>query len=322
MEEQMMEQLLDSYSKAFSLSPALSIIGLALTALCILYMHYAAQYRNQKLGMGWYICGIIFGPLAVLIFVLKKKSFPGPDLKVCPSCGNRCPLSYEVCNRCLVELPEVDEQEKTKQKKLSKIFGIGVIVTFILDTVLGMVMMGTVTSEVIDIFKSLDFSENYKIAVDGVYYDKKGNSYEKETDVPLYDKDGRVYTYTTEMAGEDIYSYEEEYYVRDDGEKYFAYDCYVTEEGFFYCDKAYVLDYYYPDTDKMTEEEIDAYYQLQVNQEGDGYRYYYEYLVDEDGNKYFEAYEASWNEKGELITEANDPTLNVVEDASTKAVTE
>ena len=316
---------MDMYADIFKLSPALSIIGLALTALCILYMHYAAQYRNKKLGMGWYICGIIFGPLAVLVFLLKKKDFPGPDLKVCPSCGNRCPVSYEVCNRCLVELPEVDEQEKTKQKKLSKIFGIGVILTFVIDTVLGIVMMGSMVSGMMEMFENFDFSENYRIAVDGVYYDKKGNSYEKETDVPLYDKEGRVYTYTVEThEGSEAYLYytEDEYYVRDDGEKYFAYDCYVTEEGWFYCDKAYILDYYEPDTDKMTQEELDAYYKLQVNQEGDGYRYYYDYLVDEDGNKYFEAYEASWNEKGELITEANDPTLNVVEVASTEAVTE
>ena len=60
----------------------------------------------------------------------------------------------------------------------------------------------------------------------------------------------------------------------------------------------------------MSQEELDAYYQLQVNQEGDGYRYYYEYLVDEDGNIYYDAFEASWNEKGELITAENDPSLD------------
>ena len=68
------------------------------------------------------------------------------------------------------------------------------------------------------------------------------------------------------------------------------------------------LEYFYPDTEKMTQEELDAYYQLQINQEGDGYRYYYEYLTDEKGNIYYNADEASWNEKGELITAENDTT--------------
>lgn len=309
MEEQIMQQMTDIYSEIFKYTPVISIINIAVTALCILYMHFSAQYRNKKLGMSWYICGIIFGPWTVLVFLLKKKNFPGPDLKVCPSCGNRCPVSYEVCNRCLVELPEINAQEKAKQKKLSGIFGAGVILSYVVSLVLSGVMFGTMASGIMDMFENFDFSDNYRIAVNGLYYDKKGNSYENENDVPLYDKDGRTYIYTEEGASGDYYDYEE-YYVRDDGEKYFAYDCYVTEDGWFYCDKAYTLDYYSPDTDKMTQEEIDEYYRLQVNQEGDGYRYYYEFLVDEAGNKYFEAYEASWNEKGELITAENDPTLN------------
>lgn len=314
MEEQIAYQMMDMYSEIFRFSPILSVIGIMTTAFCVLFMHFSAQHRNHKLGIGWYICGVIFGPWAVLVFLLKRKDFPGPDLKVCPSCGNRCPLSYEVCNRCLVELPDINTEEKAKQKKLSKLFGIGIIITEVVSIVAGAIIGATMAKGIFEMVGDLDYSvydEEYRIAVDGVFYDKKGNSYEKGSDVVLYDAEGRTYTYTVEeVTDEDgpIYYQGEEYYVRDDGEKYFAYDCYVTSEGWFYCDKAYTLEYFYPDTEKMTQEELDAYYQLQVNQEGDGYRYYYEYLTDEKGNIYYNADEASWNEKGELITAENDTT--------------
>lgn len=314
MEEQIAYQMMDMYSEIFRFSPILSVIGIMTTAFCVLFMHFSAQHRNHKLGIGWYICGVIFGPWAVLVFLLKRKDFPGPDLKVCPSCGNRCPLSYEVCNRCLVELPDINTEEKAKQKKLSKLFGIGIIITEVVSIVAGAIIGATMAKGIFEMVGDLDYSvydEEYRIAVDGVFYDKKGNSYEKGSDVVLYDAEGRTYTYTVEeVTDEDgpIYYQGEEYYVRDDGEKYFAYDCYVTSEGWFYCDKAYTLEYFYPDTEKMTQEELDAYYQLQVDQEGDGYRYYYEYLTDEKGNIYYNADEASWNEKGELITAENDTT--------------
>lgn len=327
MEEQIFEQMMDMYSEIFKYYPILALVGMMTTAFCVLFMHFSAQHRNHKLGIGWYICGILFNIWTVFVFLLKRKDFPGPDLKVCPSCGNRCPLSYEVCNRCLVELPEVDTQEKAKQKKLSKIFGIGIIVSWVVSLLAGVVIGSTMMSKMFDIIGDYEYwdeySENYRIDVDGVYYDKKGIAYENETEVPLYDKEGRTYTYTVETnenAGEPVYYPEEEYYIRDDGEKYLAYDCYVTEEGWFYCDKAYTLDYYNPDTGKMTLAELDEYYRIQVNQKGDGYRYYYDYLVDRDGNKYFAAYEASWNENGELITAENDPTIAVL--TTTVAVTE
>lgn len=314
MEEQIAYQMMDMYSEIFRFSPILSVIGIMTTAFCVLFMHFSAQHRNHKLGIGWYICGVIFGPWAVLVFLLKRKDFPGPDLKVCPSCGNRCPLSYEVCNRCLVELPDINTEEKAKQKKLSKLFGIGIIITEVVSIVAGAIIGATMAKGIFEMVGDLDYSvydEEYRIAVDGVFYDKKGNSYEKGSDVVLYDAEGRTYTYTVEeVTDEDgpIYYQGEEYYVRDDGEKYFACDCYITSEGWFYCDEAYTLEYFYPDTEKMTQEELDAYYQLQVNQEGDGYRYYYEYLTDEKGNIYYNADEASWNEKGELITAENDTT--------------
>lgn len=314
MEEQIYEQMMEMYSEIFKYYPILSIVGILATAFGLLFMHFSAQHRNHKLGMGWYVCGILFNFWTVLVFLLKRKNFPGPDLKVCPSCGNRCPLSYEVCNRCLVELPEVNTEEKAKQKKLSKIFGIGFVVTWLASAIAGIVMVTTMTQSVFDLIGDYDYvgdySESYRIAVDGVYYDKKGNGYENEADVPVYDKEGRIYTYQEQTeTDEDGYEYVEFYYVRDDGERYYESDCYVTADGWFYCDMAGVLEYYYPDTENMTPEELEAYYKDQMENSRKAYRYYDYYLYDKDGNIYYCIYEASWNEKGELITAENDPTL-------------
>ena len=318
MEEQIFEQMTEMFAEIGKLSPVISAIGIAVTAFCVLYMHYAAQYRNKKLGMGWYICGVIFGPWAVLIFLLKRKEFPGPDLKECPSCGNKCPVNYEICNRCLVEFPLYNHEEKPKQKKLSKIFGIGIIVTYIISCALGSVMAVKMVQGMMGLIE--DFaSYNYRIAVDGVYYDKKGNSYENGNDVLLYGKDGTVYTYTEVPVNEDGYEYSEYYYVGDDGKKYYELDCYVTEDGWFYCDKGGLLELYFPDTENMTDEELDEYYDQRLELDDAEYKYYNNYYVDKKGNIYYNAYEASWNEKGELITAENDPTLNAV---ATTAATE
>ena len=312
MEEQMIQQMTDIYSEILKYYPALTAVSLLSTVFCVLFMHFCAQHRNHKLGMGWYICGIIFGPWAVLIFLLKRKDFPGSDLKECPSCGNRCPVSYEVCNRCLIELPKVDAAEKAKQKKLSKIFGVGVIVTCIASLLAGFAVTAKMFGSMADILGSFEdfYYENDRISVNGVFYDKKGNSYQDEDLVPLYDKEGRVYTYTVikETNKEYGYEYDEFYYIRDDGEKYYETDCFVSADGFFYCDKAGLLEYYQPDTDTMTDEELDAYYKDQMEADKAPYKYYNDYVVDKDGNIYYCAYEASWNEKGELITAENDPS--------------
>lgn len=305
MEEMLMEEMYD----IMSFFPFISLINLLTTAFCILFMHYSAKHRNHQLGLGWYVCGVFFGIWTVLVFLLKRKDFPGPDLKVCPSCGNKCPVNYEVCNRCLVELPEINTEEKAKQKKLSKIFGTGLIVTELTAFFIGSVMGVVMFRQIMDIAMG-DYDSGYRISVNGVFYDKKGNAYENENDVLLYDQEGRIYTHSVEkVTAEEGYEYDEYYYVRDDGEKYYESDCYVTNDGWFYCDKGGLLEYYYPDTENMSEEELDAYYKEKMENDESEYKYYDDYLVDKKGNVYYCAYEASWNEKGELITAENDVSV-------------
>ncbi|MBR4049369.1 MAG: hypothetical protein IKK09_02625 [Clostridia bacterium] len=288
--------------------PVVAVLEILSVLFSLLFMHYSAKYRNQKLSAGWYVCGILFGFWTIIVFLIKRKDFPGEDAKVCAQCGDVYLKDAVQCPKCGTDLPEANADEKKKQKKLSRIFGAAIVVTFIVAVAVG-IIFGVVFSEGVIDDKLLD--ENYRIAVNGVYYDKMGNSYEDETEVLLYDEEGRIYTYTLEEVADkedDFFSYEEEYYVRDDGKKYLIYDCYVTQDGWFYCDKAYELEMYSPDTSTMTEEELDAYYEGNMELYEADYKYYDYPYADKEGNLYYDAYEASWNEKGELITAENDPT--------------
>ncbi|MBR2957808.1 MAG: hypothetical protein IKL41_04225 [Clostridia bacterium] len=288
--------------------PVVAVLEILSVLFSLLFMHYSAKYRNQQLSAGWYVCGILFGFWTIIVFLIKRKDFPGEDAKVCAQCGDVYLKDAVQCPKCGTDLPEANADEKRKQKKLSRIFGAAIVVTFIVAVAVG-IIFGVVFSEGVIDDELLD--ENYRIAVNGVYYDKMGNSYEDETEVLLYDEEGRIYTYTLEEVADkedDFFSYEEEYYVRDDGKKYLIYDCYVTHDGWFYCDKAYELEMYSPDTSTMTEEELDAYYESNMELYEADYKYYDYPYADEEGNLYYDAFEASWNEKGELITAENDST--------------
>ncbi len=288
--------------------PVVAVLEILSVLFSLLFMHYSAKYRNQKLSAGWYVCGILFGLWTIIVFLIKRKDFPGEEAKICAQCGDVYLKEAVQCPKCGTELPEVNAEEKRKQKKLSRIFGAAIIAIFIVSVAVG-IIFGIVFSKGVIDDELLD--ENYRIAVNGVYYDKMGNSYEDETEVLLYDEEGRIYTYTLEEITDeedDFFSYEEEYYVRDDGKKYLIYDCYVTQDGWFYCDKAYELEMYSPDTSNMTEEELDAYYEGNLELYEADYKYYDYPYADKEGNLYYDAYEASWNEKGELITAENDPT--------------
>lgn len=273
-----------------------------LTAVFVLlFMHYSAKYRNQKLSTGWYVCGILFGLWTVIVFLIKRKYFPGPEAKKCIQCSNNYPDSFQECPNCHIALPEINLDEKRKQKKLSRGFGIAYVITYIVVITVG-ISFGIYMSECIyDYIDYLDVDD--RISVDGVFYDKMGNSYEDEDSVLLYDEDGHTYLYTVEA--DEAFDYEKTYYIRDDGKKYVSYNCYVTEDGWFYCDKAFILELYSVDTSTMTQEELDEYYDSLMNDDEE-YKYYDYPFVDIEGNIYYSADEASWNEKGELITAKND----------------
>ena len=267
----------------------------------ILYMHYEAAHKNKKLSAVWYICGLFFSFPTLIAFLATKKSFPGEDVKVCPQCGDRFFQRFEICPKCLIELPSVDSEEKFKQKKLSKIFGITVLVLYSLIVILGCIFNSSIFDGI------LEDELGYRIAVDNVYYDMHGNAYEDEFDVLLYDEEGNAYFYAAVPSEIDPLS-EDYYYMNESGDKFYELDCYVTAEGWFYYDEEGLL--YTIDTDNMTEEEADEFFELYLGSVlTDEYRYYNFPYTDGDGNIYYPAYEASWNEYGELITAKNDVSI-------------
>lgn len=308
------------------------IIEIFCTASLLLFMHFSAKYRNYKLSLGWYIAGFLFPLITAFVFLSKRKKFPGPKMKVCPFCGDKFPDVYQVCGRCLVELPENQQEEKKKEKLIAKISG------WIFTTLFAGGAVVTVAALVITamyIFDSIDgldptlLSDSSRISClteDGsrVYYDKKGNAYEDGYDVPLYGKDGEVYTYLVNEKV-DEYGYTETYYVSESGDCYDSYYCYVDEDGYFFFDEdekivypeyLYEDDYEDFDPDAVADKLITAppeTFRGMIDffiEEFFGalkYKYYNDYYVDEEDNKYYWAEEASWNEKGELITAENDP---------------
>ena len=295
-----MENLLIGLSVFAVLTAVLSTAAIVFT---LVYMHYYSKYANKKLSVLWYVFAVLFGGITLIVFLIEKKSFPGPDTKVCNQCGDRFASAFQICPKCLIELPVNNAVQKLKYKKISKISGIAVIITYVLSLIAG-IILGAFMSDYITEYEYGDVHN--RIAVNDVFYDKKGIAYENEDDVLLYDEEGRIYSLISE-ADEDEPFYEEYYYVRDDGEKYFLYDCYVSEDGWFFCDKAMQLVPYEEDTSSMTEEELDEYYNSLLESDY-GYRYYDYPSVDKNGTLYYYAYEASWNSYGELITAENDTT--------------
>lgn len=290
--------------------PVIGVLEVLSVVFSIFFMHYSAKHRNYQLTLGWYICGVLFGFWTLIIFLIKRKDFPGPETKVCMQCGDKYPENFQMCSKCLIDLPVIDAEKKKKERKLSRVFGALIIITYIATLVVGIIMGIMFSESILNGDYLYDEWLDNRIAVDGVFYDKMGNSYDKWEDVLLYDGEGRTYTYTVEEIEnpEDyIFYFADNYYVRDDGVKYFVYDCYVTGDGWFYCDKAGLLEIDSVDTDSMSEEELEEYYEglIEASEE---YKYYNYPYVDEDGNIYYCADEASWNEKGELITAENDIT--------------
>ncbi len=309
-----------------------SILGLVSTGLFLVYMHYTAKHKNQKLGFGWYICGYFFTLITAIVFIKKSKRFPGPDMKVCPACGDKYPKVYEVCGRCLAPLPEISEEENNKNQKISKVTGIAFWVSYVMATVVSIICMVMLASTLFDTVEGVlnSFEEN-RIGIvsdsgDTVYYDKKGNTYEKPEDVVIYGKNGMEYRYTVETITDQGYEFEDVFFIDENGKKYDYYNCYVNKNGWFVYDEDEEFDipeeyysdeddpfyydeesdkYFNPDGTEISTDEVIKYY----SEEALNYKYYDTPYCDEDGNIYYWAAEASWNEKGELITAKNDPTV-------------
>lgn len=301
-------------------SPIISVLNVLTLIFLILYMNYTAKYKNHDLSVAWYILGIFF-PLPVAIaFAVKSKKFRHENTKVCSQCGDKFPETFTMCSRCLIDLPELDDPQRMKKKKLGKIFGVLFwVVTVIFVVVIG-ILVATVVDQTLGMIDGLDSS--YRIGItdengETIYYDREGNTYTDPYAVLIYGKNGEVYTYTTitdDGTDEDAFYFENTVYVDEEGNEYDPYNCYVDADGYFFYDENYEIVWDDSDYDYEAEEdfEIDL---DDLLAEDENYRYYQDRYTDGDGNIYYYADEVSWNEKGEIITAENDPNPPVMEDA-------
>ncbi len=287
------------------LSTLATIVNLICVGALYVYMHNTMQERGEKLKIRWYVCGYLFTLITFLVFRSKVKSLPGKNTIVCPSCGEACPDTYQICGRCLVPLPKKEETIIPEYSpKTTKTALVVFVCTYVITLVFGVAATVGIAGEIFSDYLGLDDYEMRIPVVDAdgnkVFYDKMGNAYENEDDVILYGEDGSKYTY---FETEDY----DCFFVGEDGTKYEYYNCYVTAvDGWFYYDEDYELfcgeyecDEDYFDEEYSYDEEI---YEFDL----DDYRYYDYKYYDEEGNEYYYAGEASWNEKGELITAEND----------------
>ena len=275
----------------------LQIISLLIPVLLLVHMHYDAKYRNTTLSVLWYICGIIFPFVTIIVYISKRKKFPAPETKTCSQCGKQYPEGFTMCNSCLIELPANNENDKDKQRKVAATTFLSFWIFLVISTSLTGFLGINAVSEFFDVLDEYSFvrpaltDENG----DSVYYDKMGNKYDDPFDVIIYGENGEKYIYLEEEL-EDLYF---SYYVDENGKKYESTNCYVNEDGFFV---------YNEELELLCDDDPD-YNDAFSEDENDTYMYYENPYVDENGDLYYWAEEAIWNEKGELITAENDPTI-------------
>lgn len=295
-------------------SPVFSILNILTVIFVILYMHYTAKYKNYELSVAWHILGLFFPLPIAIVFAIKSKKFRHENTKVCIQCGDKYPETFTMCSRCLIELPEVNDPQRIKNKKIGKLFGALFGVVTMVTVIAMTALVALVFYQAMELME-MDCSN--RIAVETVagerlYYDKKGNVYSEPDEVLLYGRNGEVYTFVdTENEDKYVGVYEDNFYIDQDGNEYELYNCYVDEKGYFYYDEEMEIcwddsDYDYEEEEKFDLEDCGEWF------DEDTYRYYQDRYYDEEGNLYYYAYEVSWNEKGEIITVENDPTPPIV----------
>ena len=269
------------------------LISLVGSAFAILFLYFSSKYRNHELTLKWYILAFFFPLITSIVYLSKRKRYDrNIGMKVCPSCGDKYPSNFQICSRCLVELPEVNEKKNSLNKKLSTVFLCLFIAVFILDLVGGAAVVGYSikewSAELDEISESLnEYPERISFEDsegDIIYYDRNGEKNYDNLDFPLYDRNGNVYYFVLDEGKMGFY--------KDDGKDNWNdanfilnEDCFVDEEGYFV-----ILDGDDP---------------VKIVEEGKEINYYFDTpYTDGKGNLYYPALSASWNEKGELITSA------------------
>ncbi len=254
----------------------------------ILFIYFSSKYRNTEAQVKWYVLAFFFPFITSMVYLSQQKRYnKNIGKKVCPCCGDKYPPNFEICSRCLVELPEVDVKKQKLHKTLATAFLCAFIAFFLLDLVGGSVAVSEVVKDITGLSDVLDDADDYsdKIAVENedgeaVYYDRLGIEYYDSLEVLLYDKDDNMYYFTYDGGKLCFYKEDGEYEWKDENLLLAEY-CFVDKDGFFvYLEENTPV--------KSASEDTEYYFDAPY--------------TDEEGNVYYSALEASWNSDSELIT--------------------
>ncbi|MGN1194067.1 MAG: hypothetical protein ACI4SB_01140 [Acutalibacteraceae bacterium] len=284
-------------SVAAALITLIKIVNIASIIFAVLYIVFSCRYYNEKVSASMYFLAVIAPLIAVIVQLSRKKHYQGEGMNVCRQFGEKVPPTYEVCPRCLVPLEPYVEENKNKDKKLSRImltvFWIGKAVSIVCIVVISAFSLSSAFSA---LSESDGIEQRMSFNVDGqeVYYDKKGISYDAPADVVLYARDGTKYVYDSDTAC----------YIGENNDEYESAYCYVDSKGWFYYDADDSLIYGDPESDDLDYYDDETFLAMDFS---DLFTDMFsltgnEVWYDEDGNVYYWADTASWNEKGELIT--------------------
>lgn len=263
-----MEAFLDFYySIPTSVFTAFSVIE---RVACVLMIFFSSKYRSGFPKAGWYIFALFFPTLAGVVFIIKRKEMGAPDMKACPVCKSKYPKDFTYCHKCNIELDEYNPKKKQAQKVFALLFAVLFIASTLTTTIID---AGVLIDEIFS-GEELD-GEEPGIAVDGVYYDRNGNSYLSFYEVPLYTKDGECFIYSNAT---------ERYESKSDSLA--VHECVIDKNGYVAEKAADELEYFPDESDD------------------------FEHYEDKDKNRYYPVTLIGWNEKGQVLLRSSYDALD------------
>lgn len=261
-ESEIMSVLLDLLKESVGLYLATMLLSVGFNVATMLAIGYDCKAKAVKSRTTYMVLAFFFPIIVTIVYLCNKSKY----------------------NLAAAEMEIPDRESNSKKRKTCVIIA---IVLYVCATILGSVFGFNVSTKIIELAESPEFSEEmdemfsdfedmldirYGFEVDGekVYYDMKGNAYKTGEEVPFYDKDGNAF----------IYKETEEFdcYLVNGETKYDYYYCYVTPEGYLIYDKN--------DSFEIVDENFDG--ATKYN--------------DNSGNPCYSATDISWDADGNLIT--------------------
>ncbi len=259
-----------------------------------LFICFSTNYRNGEHKTRYYVLGLFFPLIVLIIFLKNRKAMYGAGMKKCPVCGRLYPKEFTYCHNCNVQLDEFDQKKSNTQKALAIISAVVIAVSFAGMIAFGVhvnLKAGEELEEMINQTEKYSFTdENGEI----IFYDRNGEVYYDMSEIPYYTRDGKKYVYSNAL----------ECLSASDGSTLNIFECFVDSDGYIVKDNGEILlaeDKTEDKTQDIDENaDLDDIFEKTIEEM---YVPYFETVFkDKDGNVYYEASEASWNKDGKLIT--------------------